>query len=239
MSLINKIAAIVDNKVPLKDLKYTKDFVYEEGKGILDIEWKNILPDPPANDSATTKKELDLVIQAAVNKSNKALDLIYKVDDDPLHLFYDFLDAKDLKYNRYLFEEYYNILESYIYALKYHYNRPRPDQIAPYYNQEVKVVYTTTHQTPAYPSGHTAYAALAAHMLSKKFPEYKKEFFDLAEQAGTARILQGVHYPSDNVAGMTLAKVIFEEIERKVQDASRRTKTFPSDYTGTAYTKTS
>ena len=71
-------------------------------------------------------------------------------------------------------------------------------------------------------------------MLSKKFPEYKKEFFDLAEQAGTARILQGVHYPSDNVAGMTLAKVIFEEIERKLQDASRRNKKFPSDYTGTA-----
>ena len=63
---------------------------------------------------------------------------------------------------------------------------------------------------------------------------YKKEFFDLAEQAATARILQGVHYPSDNIAGMTLAKVIFEEIERKVQDASRRTKKFPSDYTGTA-----
>lgn len=230
MSLINKVASILNNKVPLSDLKYTKDFVYEEGRGILDIEWKSILPNPPANNSATTKKELDLVIQAAANKSNKALELIYKVDDDPLHLFYDFLDNRNLKYNRYLFEEYYNILESYIYALKYHYNRPRPDQIAPYYNQEVKVVQTTTHQTPAYPSGHTAYAALAAHMLSKKFPQYKKEFFSLAEQAGTARILQGVHYPSDNVAGFKLAKVIFEEIERRVNDVSEESKKFPSDY---------
>ena len=234
MSLINKVAAIVDNKVPLKDFRYSQPFVYESGQGILGINWKNILPKPPANDSATTKRELDLVIEAAANRSNKATELVYKVDDDPLHLFYDFLDKRELKYNRSLFEEYYNILESYVYALKYHHNRPRPDQLAPYYNQEVKVIYTSTHQTPAYPSGHTAYAALAAHMLSKKFPEYKKEFFDLAEQAGTARILQGVHYPSDNVAGMTLAKVIFEEIERKVQDASRRTKKFPSDYTGTA-----
>jgi membrane-associated phospholipid phosphatase len=135
-----------------------------------------------------------------------------------------------LEYNRNLFDEYYNILESYVYATKYHYNRPRPEQIAPYYNEEVKVIYTSTHQTPAYPSGHTAYAALAAHMLSKKFPDYKKEFFDLAEQAGTARILQGVHYPSDNTAGLKLARVIFEEIERKVTDVSKRTKTYPIDY---------
>jgi len=230
MSLINKIAAIVDNKVPLKDLRYSQPFVYETGQGILGINWKNILPNPPANDSATTKKELDLVIKAAANRSNKATELVYKVDDDPLHLFYDFLETKDLKYNRSLFDEYYNILESYVYATKYHYNRPRPDQIAPYYNEKVKVIYTSTHQTPAYPSGHTAYAALSAHMLSKKFPQYKKEFFDLAEMAGTARILQGVHYPSDNVAGFALAKVIFKTIERKVSDVSKRTKTYPTDY---------
>ena len=234
MSLINKVVAIVNNKVPLKDLRYAQPFVYESGQGILSINWKTILPDPPANDSTTTKKELDLVIKAAANRTNEATELVYKVDDDPLHLFYDFLDKKELKYNRSLFDEYYNILESYVYALKYHYNRPRPDQIAPYYNEEVKVIYTSTHQTPAYPSGHTAYAALAAHMLSKKFPQYKKEFFDLANMAGTARILQGVHYPSDNVAGMTLAKFIFEKIERKVQDVSRRTQTYASDQTGTA-----
>ena len=57
MSLINKVASIIDSKVPLKDLKYSRDFVYEEGQGILGIEWRNILPKPPANDSATTKKE--------------------------------------------------------------------------------------------------------------------------------------------------------------------------------------
>jgi hypothetical protein len=233
MSLINKVSAIIDNKVPLKDLTYSQPFVYESGQGILSINWKNILPKPPANDSITTKKELDLVIEAAANRSNKATELVYKVDDDPLHLFYDFLEKKKLEYNRSLFDEYYNILESYVYATKYHYNRPRPEQIAPYYNQEVKVIYTSTHQTPAYPSGHTAYAALAAHMLSKKFPEYKKQFFDLAKQSGTARILQGVHFPSDNVAGMTLAKFIFKEIERKVQNVSKRTKTYPSDYTRT------
>jgi hypothetical protein len=230
MALINKVASIVNNKVPLKDLRYTKPFVYESGQGILGINWKSILPKPPENDSATTKRELDLVIKAAANRSNKAIDLIYKVDDDPLHLFYDFLDKRELKYNRSLFDEYYNILESYVYALKYHYNRPRPDQIAPYYNEEVKVIYTSTHQTPAYPSGHTAYAALAAHMLSKKFPYYKKEFFSLAEQAGTARILQGVHYPSDNVAGFKLAKVIFEQIDRRVNNVSEKSKKFPSNY---------
>ena len=60
--------------------------------------------------------------------------------------------------------------------------------------------------------------------------QHKKEFFNLAEQAGTARILQGVHYPSDNVAGFKLAQVIFNAIERRVTDVSKKSKKFPSDY---------
>ena len=43
MSLINKVVAIIDNKVPLSELKYSTPFVYEEGDGILNIKWKQIM----------------------------------------------------------------------------------------------------------------------------------------------------------------------------------------------------
>ena len=46
--------------------------------------------------------------------------------------------------------------------------------MAHYYNIEINVLITDTHQTPAYPSGHTMYAELAAHMLSDMYPEHKK-----------------------------------------------------------------
>lgn len=228
MSLINNVAAIIDAKVELKDLKYSKDFVYESGQGALNISWKSILPKPPANDSPSTSKELDIVSEATSKRSNKAVELVYKVDDDPLHLFFDFLETKNIKETRGEFDEYYNLVEPYTYALKYYFNRPRPEQIAPYLNKEINVLYTSTHQTPAYPSGHTIYAAIAAHLFSDKYPEHREEFFGLAKQAGIARILQGVHFPSDNKAGMVVAEYLFPKVKERLKN-ERQSKEFPID----------
>tara|TARA_B100000902_G_scaffold284953_1_gene270947 strand:- start:1655 stop:2350 length:696 start_codon:yes stop_codon:yes gene_type:complete len=228
MSLINNVAAIIDAKVELKDLKYSKDFVYESGQGALNINWKSILPKPPANNSPSTSKELDIVSEATSKRSNKAVELVYKVDDDPLHLFFDFLETKNIKETRGEFDEYYNLVEPYTYALKYYFNRPRPEQIAPYLNKKVNVLYTSTHQTPAYPSGHTTYAALAAHLFSDKYPEHREEFFGLAKQAGIARILQGVHFPSDNKAGMIVAEYLFPKVKERLKN-ERQSKEFPND----------
>jgi hypothetical protein len=231
MSLINNVAAIIDAKVELKDLKYSKDFVYESGQGALNINWKNILPQPPKNNSLSTSKELEIVAEATKKRSNKAVELVYKVDDDPLHLFFDFLESKSIKENRGEFDQYYNLVEPYTYALKYYFNRPRPEQIAPYLNTKINVLYTETHHTPAYPSGHTIYAAIAAHLFSEKYPQYRKEFFELAKQAGIARILQGVHYPSDNKAGMIVSEFLFPKVKERLKN-ERRSKEIPTDFTG-------
>jgi len=221
MSLINKVVAIIDNKVPLAELKYSTPFVYEEGDGILNIKWKQIIPPPPKNDSLTTLKELDLVEEVANKRSQRAIELVTKVDKDPLSLFFDFFEKKNIKLKRSLFDEYYNIIEGYMYALKYYFNRPRPEQIAPYHNKEINVLYTETHQTPAYPSGHTIYAELAAHVFSDIYPQYKSELFEIAKQAGLARILQGVHFPSDNKASVIVAKKLYPIIKERLKNEQR------------------
>ena len=229
MSLINKVAAIIDNKTSLEELKYSPtDFVYEEGKGVLDIDWKSLIPPPPSNDSITTLKEVDLVEEASSKRSQKAIVLITKIDKDPLSLFYDFLEKKNIKLKRSLFDEFYNVAEGYVYALKYYFNRPRPEQVAPYHNKEINVLYTETHQTPAYPSGHTVYAELAAHVFSEQYPEYKKEFFEFAKQAGLARILQGVHFPSDNKASVIVAKKLYPLIKERLEH-ERESKKIPTN----------
>jgi hypothetical protein len=227
MSLINKVAAIIDSKVKLEELKYSKDFIYESDRGILNIPWKKILDNPPKNNSITTSKEIDLISEATKNRSNKAVELIYKVDKDPLILFLEFFEGKNIDVSTSNFDNYWNIAESYVYALKYHFNRPRPEQIAPYLNKEIRVIYTDTHGSPSYPSGHTLYAYLAAHVFSEKYPEYTKNFFELAKQAGIARILQGVHYPSDNKAGLIAAQYLFAKIKEKLDE--QEGKNFPVD----------
>ena len=74
------------------------------------------------------------------------------------------------------------------------YNRARPVQVAP---QIVDALYSTTADTPAYPSGHAFQAYYAAKLLSQWEPEMKKEWDAIAERVANIRIIAGLHYPSD------------------------------------------
>jgi len=74
------------------------------------------------------------------------------------------------------------------------YNRARPVQVAP---EIVDALYSTTANTPAYPSGHAFQAYYAAKLLSKWEPARKKEWEAIAERVANIRIIAGLHYPSD------------------------------------------
>lgn len=74
------------------------------------------------------------------------------------------------------------------------YNRARPVQVAP---QIVDALYSTTADTPSYPSGHAFQAYYAAKLLSQWKPEMKKEWEAIAERVANIRIIAGLHYPSD------------------------------------------
>jgi acid phosphatase (class A) len=212
MSLIHKLAAIIDHK-NIDDVQFfSKDIVYHEDINLLDIDWRHIIPAPALNSSAETEKELRFISKQTQNRSSKDIELIYKVDKDPLFLFYEFTDRKNLIFPKNKFDNLYNIIEQYVYALKIYFNRARPSQIAPYYNIAINVINTNTHHTPSYPSGHVMYSELAAHILSEIYPVWKKEFFQLSSYCATARILQGVHYPSDNKASIVATEKLFNFI---------------------------
>jgi hypothetical protein len=74
------------------------------------------------------------------------------------------------------------------------YNRARPAQVAP---EIVDALYSTTANTPAYPSGHAFQAYYAAKLLSQWEPTRKKEWEAIAERCANIRIIAGLHYPSD------------------------------------------
>lgn len=74
------------------------------------------------------------------------------------------------------------------------YNRARSVQVAP---EIVDALYSTTANTPAYPSGHALQAYYAAKLLSQWEPEKKKEWEAIAERVANIRIIAGLNYPSD------------------------------------------
>ena len=195
---------------------------------IVKIDWLKIIDAPPKNSSVKTTRELSAISKATVNRTAKEVELVIKVDKDPNTLFIDFLEKKNLRFPKAKFLTFYDFLEPYIYGLKYHFNRARPEQLAPYHNINLKIMYTDSHHTPSYPSGHTMYAELAARILSDQYPQYKSEFTEISKFCGLARVLQGVHFPSDNDASVQAISVLYPLIKKGIENV-KTSKEFPFD----------
>lgn len=196
----------------LKLLTYKNLRNYKKPNPILPFDYF-ILSPPPANDSQTTKNELDEVILSASNRSKQAETTILAIDTDPLIIFSSILNTKKLEFPQYKFNVMYDILYSILKELKLFYNRPRPNQIAEFYDLRVNVLHTNSHSTPAYPSGHTAYAKLAELLCIKLFPELTDELRAATKKVGQARVKQGVHFPSDNIASEYLVENIYDQLD--------------------------
>ena len=219
---MTRLIAKVDTQINLDNIRYTPNFDYDKSHyasmefpevGGIDI--FNIVGDPPKNASQTTRSELKYLQQITTNRSKTQLDLIYTVDDDPVYLFEDIISKHDLVFPKKFFVAmYYTCAIAIVDHLKFYYNRPRPYQLSEHYSMTINRIVTKTHKTPAYPSGHTMYAALIAEILSDKYPEHKKEFDKLVDLCGKARELQGVHYPSDNEAAKKIIKTIYPELKK-------------------------
>lgn len=95
-------------------------------------------------------------------------------------------------------------------ALKAVYDLPRPFQV----NDEVHPV-GDARPVASYPSGHAIRAAVYARLLSAVFPKHEDALLDLSRRIAFGRVIAGVHYPVDVVAGRKLghayADVIVEQ----------------------------
>ncbi len=56
----------------------------------------------------------------------------------------------------------------------------------------------------SFPSGHTAAAFLMATLISTFYPEYTLLGYSIAALIGSSRVLLGVHFPTDIIAGIVL-----------------------------------
>ena len=180
------------------------------------INWKALLPLPPANNSDTTKKELYYLHELTKNRTSSQADLIKLVDEEPLDLYHAVLKRHGLEMPKDIFDKAYKLIRPVIMSLKWKYNRPRPYQLAEKYGIDLKVIHTNSAQTPAYPSGHTCYGALGAYVLASAYPEHSGDFFGVVSNIGMGRMLQGVHYPSDNEASMVLTGALWEDIRYRL-----------------------
>ncbi len=83
---------------------------------------------------------------------------------------------------------------------KKRFNRPRPFQADPAIHIPPPIP-----DSPSFPSGHAVQIYSWLNVLTELFPDRKMELEAYADRVAWARILLGVHYPSDLVAGRVLA----------------------------------
>lgn len=92
-------------------------------------------------------------------------------------------------------------------AIKAQYDIPRPFTI----NDDVKPP-MSARPVASYPSGHATRAVVYARILGEIFPDKKDELMDLGLQIGYGRVISGVHYPMDVVAGQKLGNAYSDVI---------------------------
>ena len=219
---MTKLIKKINDQINIDKITYVDNFEYKNSRyasmefpEVGKIDLFKIVSEPNKNSSEETKKELEYLQSITKNRSKADLDLIYSIDDDPMHSFKKVINKYNLDFPvRFFTTVYYTSVIAIVDHLKFYYNRPRPYQLAEHYDISINRIITKTHKTPAYPSGHTMYAALISEILSDKYPQHTKEFTNLVDLCGKARELQGVHYPSDNTVAKTIIKTIYPEIKK-------------------------
>jgi acid phosphatase (class A) len=67
---------------------------------------------------------------------------------------------------------------------------------------------------PSYPSGHSTRGVLFASIIAELSPERRDALMDRAREIGWDRVIAGVHYPSDIIAGRVLGQALFQAMSR-------------------------
>jgi PAP2 superfamily len=181
---------------------------------------------PPANSSLQTKAELSKLIEntRGILKNEESLDRYKGHDVGLVDFLKQGIDAMDGKYGiekervkRVIDDVLFDTL-GLITKLKYHYQRPRPYQMAVYY--ELKDFHhhqSITIDSPSYPSGHAYMGAILSGVIGMLHPEVYEPMRRASFDFNFSRIFMGVHYKSDIDKGVEIAEMVlnYPQFKRK------------------------
>lgn len=200
---------------PVDDLVYSKRLRKPKGEITLFREDSKFiqLPDPPPNSSLESAKELLTIQGATYLRGEGMIKSIRKHDKDAAFAVKMYMSIFGLSFDQKYIDMIMAESAIIIKGLKNKFNRPRPEQLAPYFGMEFDVLSSRTNRSPSYPSGHSTQARLIAEIYGEKYPEHRSNLLKASEECGGGRVMAGFHYPGDHKAGIYLAKRLFKSLK--------------------------
>ena len=163
---------------------------------------------PPENESDTTEEEIGYLDNIPVDNT-----FVESADDIDQH-FKSFLNSKGLEYPEEELKIVMKGVRGIILILKYHYNRPRPWQIANAKGLKLDSENLKSASTPSYPSGHATQGRFIGRYLADLYPEYGAEFIKIGDDIAYSRNMAKVHYPSDSEFGKVIGDEMYEYVHQ-------------------------
>jgi len=177
------------------------------------------IPPPPLNSSSATRADLDELLRLEAARSDlQRASITRHLDYAPMCAHFAATAGRTLAgmpETRALLDHVQLDVRWVVFQTKKQFARIRPDRLEPRLHPCLPV---PAH--PAYPSSHAAQGALLGRVLGLLAPEAALALTELGLQIGREREIAGVHYPSDGVAGRTLAEGVFVRLQGNARFAA-------------------
>jgi acid phosphatase (class A) len=172
------------------------------------VDFVKLLPAPPKPETDEAKQEMEVVLR--VQESRTPAEVARAESEAKLtmaaftQVVGKWFTAENLPLTAKLIKAAEADSKVFSAAAKDHFGRKRPPNDA-----RVK---PTIHgeDEPSYPSGHATRGMLFGLILAELDPEQRDALMDRAREIGWDRVIAGVHFPSDLVAGRVLGQAIFQ-----------------------------
>lgn len=182
-----------------------------------------LLPDfinhPPPSAEYQIKEELtELQRKVAVTMQNEAAEQRYDLWDKGFikYIKYNLVPKEETKIIEQISETVDGIVKDSLPLLmktKFHFNRPRPYQLAAYYGIALYPYPSISSDSPSYISGHAFQSKLICEVLGNHYPDKYGFFQNLAQDIALSRLHMGLHYRSDIEMGIFAAKQVLKNKE--------------------------
>tara|TARA_R110001592_G_scaffold83152_2_gene246224 strand:- start:2382 stop:2978 length:597 start_codon:yes stop_codon:yes gene_type:complete len=167
----------------------------------------SFLMSPPDETSDKTSVELELLENIGRRLKEEDLESIRRYNRNVMEVYYHIIEQFSLNVDMYEINDLIQDVRSICLIEKSKHQRKRPIQIAE--KQGFELSESVESVSSSYPSSHAAESMFMSLYLADRFPLYKEVFTETANKIANSRLLSSNNYPTDNLAGQTIAHVLF------------------------------